>query len=402
MSLSSLTKWAPIMVAFLAGSIATALVPQTVPILGAIANEFHVDGAHLGWIVSFPTLACALGALAFGVVVDRIGDVRLLITGIVLVILGDAGVSLAPALQWLFAARLFQGLGYVCITVAGPTFIQRITAGDTRRAAMAFWAAHTPLGFAAAVFFAAQLLAAGLSWRWSFLGHAIAALLIGIAALTLRRAPSAANLSRSAGTWRVLTAARAYAVAVGALGAAMLQVGVMTLLPSLLAEGHRLSVSRSALVIVAAMLANWSGAMVIVATRLRNVPRIALPIAGTAAAFFGFVTVSGLAPDLSMALAYVMFFCATIGTANALIWSLLPAAVPSPEAGGATAGLITQGSFLGVLIGPPTYFWIRHESASLVAALSLILAVLMVVPLFVPTRVGRSGSIHSAAVDCNR
>jgi hypothetical protein len=182
----------------------------------------------------------------------------------------------------------------------------------------------------------------------------------------------------------------------------MLQVGVMTLLPSLLAEGHRLSVSRSALVIVAAMLANWSGAMVIVATRLRNVPRIALPIAGTAAAFFGFVTVSGLAPDLSMALAYVMLFCATIGTANALIWSLLPAAVPSPEAGGATAGLITQGSFLGVLIGPPTYFWIRHESASLVAALSLILAVLMVVPLFVPTRVGRSGSIHSAAVDCNR
>jgi hypothetical protein len=86
-----------------------------------------------------------------------------------------------------------------------------------------------------------------------------------------------------------------------------------------------------------------------------------------------------------------MLFCATIGTANALIWSLLPAAVPSPEAGGATAGMITPGSFIGVLIGPPTYFWIRHENASLVAALSLILAVLMLVPLFVHARAGRSG-----------
>jgi MFS family permease len=383
MSLDSLKKWAPIVVAVLAGSIATALVPQTVPILGAIAKEFQVDGAHLGWIVSFPTLACALGALAFGVVVDRVGDVRLLLAGIGLVILGDAGVSLAPELQWLFAARLFQGFGYVCITVAGPTFIQRITVGETRRAAMAFWAAHTPLGFAAAIFFAAQLVAAGISWRWSFLGHAAAALLIGIAALALGRAPSAANLSRSAGTWRVVTTGRVYAVAVGALGAAMLQVGVMTLLPSLLVEGYRLSVSQSALVIVAAMLANWSGAMLIVATRLRNIPAIALPISAAAAALFGFVAVSGFAANLSMQLAYIVLFCATIGTANALIWSLLPAAVPSPEAGGATAGLITQGSFVGVLIGPPTYFWIRHESASLVAALSLILAVLMLVPLLV-------------------
>src|SRR5712672_1676357 len=105
--MSSLKQWTPIMIAVLAGSIATALVPQTVPILGAIAKQFQVDGAHLGWIVSFPTLVCALGAIAFGVVVDRVGDVRLLLVGLLLVILGDMGVSLAPELHWLFAARLF-------------------------------------------------------------------------------------------------------------------------------------------------------------------------------------------------------------------------------------------------------------------------------------------------------
>jgi cyanate permease len=134
MSLNSMKVWLPIVIVFLAGSIATALVPQAVPILGSIAKTFAVDGARLGWVVSFPTVVCALGALAFGVVVDKVGDIQLLLLGVVLVILGDIGVSLAPHLEWLFAARLFQGFGYISITVAAPAFIQRITTGDTRRA----------------------------------------------------------------------------------------------------------------------------------------------------------------------------------------------------------------------------------------------------------------------------
>jgi hypothetical protein len=256
---------------------------------------------------------------------------------------------------------------------------------------MALWAAHTPIGFAAAVFLAAHLLAAGFAWRWSFLGHATAALIVGVAALTLRRAHSVTNVSRSAGTRQVLTTARAYAVALGALGAAMIQVGVMTLLPSLLAEGHGFTGPQSALVIVTAMLANFAGAMLIVATRLRNAPAIVLPISATAAALFAFLTVSGIVVDLPLQLGCVQIFCATIGTANALVWSLLPAAVPSAQAAGATAGLITQGSFIGALLGPPTFFWIRHQSALLIGELSLFLAALMLVALFAHAYVRRPG-----------
>jgi MFS family permease len=172
----------------------------------------------------------------------------------------------------------------------------------------------------------------------------------------------------------------------------MLQVSVMVMLPSLLADGHGFTGPQSALVIVTAMAANLIGAMVIVATRVRKIPAIALPISAVSAAVFGFITVSGLAGELPMLLACVMAFAATIGTANALIWSLLPAAVPTPEAGGATAGLITQGSFVGVLIGPPTFFWIRHESPLLVAALALTLAVLMLIPLLAHAHAGRSAT----------
>jgi len=397
MSQKQLQMWTPILIAFLAGTIATALVPQTVPILGSIAREFQVDGANLGWIVSFPTLVCAVGALAFGVVVDRLGDVRLLLLGMVLVILGDLGVSLAPRLQWLYGARLFQGLGYVSISVAAPAFIQRVAAGDMRRAAMAFWAAHTPVGFAVAVFFGAQLLAAGVSWRLSFLGHAAGALLVGTAVLALRRAAGGTGVSRSAGTRAVLCSGKAYAVAAGALAAAMLQVSVMTLLPALMTRDYGLTGPQSSYVIVAAMLANLAGAMLVVTTRLRNAPLPALPISAAVAALLGYVIVSGLDAGLHAALACILVFAATIGTANSIVWSLLPAAVPSPEATGATAGLITQGSFLGVAVGPPTFFWIRHQSAVLIAALCAALAVLMLVALVAHVAGKRSAGSHAPA-----
>jgi hypothetical protein len=171
----------------------------------------------------------------------------------------------------------------------------------------------------------------------------------------------------------------------------MLQVGVMTLLPSMLADAHGFTGPQSALVIVFAMVANWGGSMVIVATRLRNVPGIALPIAATASALLGFAIVSGATDAIAAKLTGVMVFAAAIGIANSLVWSLLPSAVPSPEAAGATAGLVTQGSFLGVLVGPPTFFWIRHESPLLVAGLAAVLAVLIVIALIAHSAAGRTG-----------
>ncbi|MBN8608601.1 MAG: MFS transporter [Caulobacterales bacterium] len=387
--------WTHITIVFVAGSLATALVPLTVPIIGTISQEFGVDRSSLGWVVSFPTLVCALGALACGFLVDRVGDVRLLLTGVVLVILGDLGVSFAQDLNWLYAARFFQGFGYVCLSVAGPAFIQRTTTGDRRRAAMAFWAAHTPLGFAVAVYFGAQLIAADMSWRFSFIGHAAVALVIGLTLFALNSARSEADLKRSAGALKVLTSVRPYAVAIGAGATGMLQVGVMVLLPHLLQEGRGFTGPEWALVIVAAMAVNWIGAMAIVTTKLRNAPAVALPISAACAAALSFVIVSEVTADLTLALACVMAFTLTIGAANALVWSLIQAAAPSTDAAGATAGLITQGSFLGVLISPPTFFWLEHEgNPALMAALAVVLLVLMCVPLIALPRAGAPVPAH--------
>jgi MFS family permease len=373
--------WSPIVIVFMAGSIATALVPLAVPILKPISAEFGIDGTRLGWVISIPTLICAFGALLLGIVVDRMGDVRVLLAGMALTIMGDLGVSLADNAEELFAARLFQGVGYVCLSVAGPAFIQRTTSADLRRAAMAFWAAHTPLGFAVAVLFGAQLVAAGLSWRFTFIGHAVGALVIGFAVLALRRVGSAADTARSRGTGAVLASPRPYAVAVGAGATALLQVSLMVMLPTLFNARFGLSGLQSALVIAVAMAANTAGAMLVVATALRKHPRIGLPVSAVLASLFALCVLARAGSDIAGALGFVLLFAAAIGAANSLVWSLIPAAVPFPEASGATAGLITQGSFLGVLVGPPMFFWLVHANP---AALYLVVAALvglMIVPL---------------------
>jgi predicted MFS family arabinose efflux permease len=373
--------WASTITVFLAGALATALVPLAVPVLGPLSHEFGIAGSKLGWIVSFPSLLCAFGALGFGFAVDRFGDIRLLLAGTVLAILGDLGVALAPHLSWLFAARLFQGVSYGCLSVAGPAFLQRTIAGDRRRVAMALWAAHTPMGFAAAVFLGAQLVAAGASWRFSFLGHAALALIIGLALFPLRRAHSATMARRSAGTRDVLASPKVHVVALGACAAALLQTGVMVTLPTALATRFGLATPQAALAVLVAMVANWAGGMLIVATALRRAPRIALPLFAVAATATSAAMLLHVAPTLPLDLALVVGFSATLGAANSLIWSLLPLAAPFPEAAGATAGLITQGSFIGVLTGPPALFALLNGPPILILACAALLTLLMGVAL---------------------
>ena len=381
--------WIPVAVLVAAGSMAMATVPQAVPILGALAQVFHANDQSLGWIVSFPSVACALGALAFGIAADRVGEIKLLLLGVALLILGDLGAVLAPDLGALFGARLFQGVGYASVIVAAPSLIQRKTAGDTRRAAMALWSAHPPAGFAVAIFMVSQAMAAGLSWRWSFLGHAGAAALVAVAVLAVVRAPAGKPPGRAAHVLGVLSSGRVYAVAAGTMGSAMLQTGLMVLLPSYLAQTRGFTAQESALVIVAAMIANFSGALVIVTTRIKDAVGRALPITALAAALLAIAILMGGGLALPVLLTVVLLFTAAVGAANSLVWSLLPGVTPSPQSAGATAGFVTQGSFAGVLLGPPAFF-AAHQShqAWLGAAICLSLGLIIMSPLLTPRRPG--------------
>lgn len=47
---------------------------------------------------------------------------------------------------------------------------------------------------------------------------------------------------------------------------------------------------------------------------------------------------------------------ASVGAVNGLIWTFVPTVAPGPETLGATSGLVSQATYLGVLLGPPAIF----------------------------------------------
>ena len=237
MTEDSNASWRAIIAIFLVGCCATSLVPQTVPILGRLATEFGVPRDALGWVVSLPSLACALGAFAFGLVVDRKGDRAVLYAGVVVVAAGDFLVTHGQR-RYLccLSARIIQGLGYIALTVAGATFVLRTTAGERRKKAMALWAAHTPAGFAAAILLVTPLARPDADWRWAFWGHAMMVLVVGLLAWSVIRNRAGGAFGRSIGMRDVLTNVRVYRIGAASLGSALLQTGLMTVMVSHL--GH--------------------------------------------------------------------------------------------------------------------------------------------------------------------
>lgn len=349
-------SWLAIIAVFFVGCCATALVPTMVPILGRVAGEFGVERGTLGWLISLPSLACALGALAFGLVIDRLGDRTVLFAGVVIVVIGNFAVTQAASVDALLVARIVQGLGYIALTVAGATFVLRTTSGEHRRKAMALWAAHTPAGFAAAILFVTPLAVSDASWRWAFSGHAIFTAVFGIIAWLVVRGMQGGAYSRGTGIALVLSTPKAYRIGLASLGSAMLQTGLMTVITSHLTRSYGISPQEAAMFILAAMAANLAGAIVVVVTKIQTVASTALLTTAAVAAVAGAVVLLNVSPNITGAVVALVVFTGTLGVANALIWALLPSAISNPQASGAFGGFVTQTTFIGVLIGPPTFF----------------------------------------------
>ncbi len=216
--------------------------------------------------------------------------------------------------------------------------------------------AHTPAGFAGAVLLVTPLAASESSWRWAFSGHAILTAMFGIIAWLVVRGMQGGAYSRGTGIALVLSTPKAYRIGFASLGSAMLQTGLMTVITSHLTRSYGISPQEAALFILAAMSANLAGAFVVVLTRIQQVASTALLSTAAVAAVAGSCVMLNVSPGIGGAVVFLVLFTGTLGVANALIWALLPGAISNPQASGAFGGFVTQTTFIGVLIGPPTFF----------------------------------------------
>jgi predicted MFS family arabinose efflux permease len=380
MSKSEGSRWPQILLIYVLGIFAVAVISVAVPEVGGIAKEMHpTSPALIGLVISMPALVAALGALIIGFLVDKWGDRQVLMAGGLILIAGDVGVLLSHSLPVLLAWRVVGGVGYVCMAVAAVTMMTRLTTGPERTVALSLWSTVIPASFIVAFVGGSMILVPG-QWRIAFGSHAVITgilLLLGLFFLPIRKSGEVV-LARTAGVGLVLRTFWPYVLGLSFAANAALQTGVIAGLPQLLSRSIGAAEGRVHSFNVIAMIINILGALSVGVLLNKGVRALAVGFSGVllcGLACLGLALMpTGFADAMGMNCVFMLGCGMLVG-----LWALLPVVAPSPQTLGATSGLITQITLLGVLFGPPSaLFSLSKGSYGFLAFVGVALAVSLV------------------------
>lgn len=168
--------------AFIDGTVVSIALP-------AIAREFHALGSEVQWIVESYALFLASLLLIGGSLGDHFGRRRVYAIGVVLFGVASIACGIAPSIEWLVVARVFQGIGGALLVPGSLALISSCFPPAQRGRAIGTWSGSS--GITAAI---GPLLGGWLvnhSWRWAFFLNIPVAVVV---LLLLRRVPESRDL----------------------------------------------------------------------------------------------------------------------------------------------------------------------------------------------------------------
>jgi MFS family permease len=158
-----------------------------------IRHDFRAGVTSLEWVVAGYIVAFAGLLFTGGLVGDRYGRKRALLTGVGIFAVGAAIAATAADARQLVAGRIVQGVGAACSEPGTLSLLRQLHPDPARRTrVLGGWAAASGIALAAGPVAAGLLVAAG-GWRAVFWGEFAAAVVIGSVAAALlveRRDPA--------------------------------------------------------------------------------------------------------------------------------------------------------------------------------------------------------------------
>ena len=135
--------------------------------LPTIRRDLHASIQQLEWTVNAYTLTFAVLLLTGAALGDRFGRRRMFVAGIVVFTVGSIGAALAPSIDWLIAARAFQGVGGAIIAPLTLTILSASVPAERRGAALGIWGAvgGIAVGLGPVV---GGAVVQSISWQWIF------------------------------------------------------------------------------------------------------------------------------------------------------------------------------------------------------------------------------------------
>ncbi|MEW6644699.1 MAG: MFS transporter [Pseudomonadota bacterium] len=346
------THWGAVAAVVGCGIVSSLQIGKAMIAVPMLRADLSLDFGQLGWLTGIFALLGLFGGIPAGAIVSATGDRRILLLGLAAVALGAAAGAGAPAYGVLFGARLLEGFGYLLITVAAPSILQRIADPARRDVVFALWSSFMPTGMAVAML-AGPLLG---NWRVIWGSGAVVAVLAMIAVVVV--VPGATRTS--ALSWRrlaadVLATLRAPGprlLAVCFALYALMFFALFGFLPVLLMQRMHVGYGTAGLLSALATAVNIIGNLAAGVLLARGVSRAAVIVT-----VCGIMGASALGiflpvlPDTTVFLLCVLFSMVG-GAIPATLLSSVPLLAPTAALVPAVAGLLMQGSNLGQMAGP--------------------------------------------------
>nr|WP_313312074.1 DHA2 family efflux MFS transporter permease subunit [Dietzia maris] len=145
------------------------LVDQTIVAVAtdAFVTQLGATTNQVIWVTSAYLLAYVVPLLFTGRLGDQIGPRRVSIAGLVLFTGASLWCGLAPDIETLIVARVFQGFGAALLTPQSLSVITRVFAPARRGAVMGAWGAVAGIASVVGPVFGGVLIDA-FDWRWIF------------------------------------------------------------------------------------------------------------------------------------------------------------------------------------------------------------------------------------------
>ncbi|GGX07729.1 MFS transporter [Pigmentiphaga litoralis] len=352
------THWLAVSAIVASGIVAAFQVGKVVITIPALRADLGLDLTDAGWIMAIFSLLGVACGIPVGSMVGRFGARRLLVAGLTAITVGSATAAASHGFPLLLAMRTLEGLGFVLITIAGPSMLRNVIAAKDRDLAFSMWSSYMPTGMAMV------LAVGGFVEGWRGVWWATAGLAALAALFVLMVVPGGAAGGASAGVKVPLRDVLAGAVrTVRNAGSALLATcfatytlqyfALFSFLPVLLIDRLGLTVTAAGAFTAFAAATNAIGTLVAGQLLSRGViARWALILFSSAV--MGVCAVAIFAADLSHAAVLVLcvVFSCVGGMLPSTVVASAPMLSPTPALVPVAIGMAMQGSYVGQVLGP--------------------------------------------------
>ena len=189
-------RWVALALVFVTRSSMGVQFQALASVAPLLMTDLGLSYAQVGWLIGIYMLPGMLLAFPGGVIGQRLGERRLVLIGLALMVVGSIVTAFAGSFATAVAGRLVSGVGAVLMNILLPKLIADWFEGKEIATAMAVVLTSWPVGLGLAT---ATLggLAAGTSWRRALLVTAALAGLGFVLMLLFREAPRASTPVRA-------------------------------------------------------------------------------------------------------------------------------------------------------------------------------------------------------------